>query len=333
MESYWGVDHGVEVSKRKSDYSGQAMGAGATIGGVGLVGGGVPIARPDSGRLHQAKTATSKVGATRHLVSGGRGGIFGYREDAHRKYLNEMNNDLRGWRAENTGKAFERGAMQGRVQAEKKVIRTMHGARIGSNIALGAGAALAAGGAYAHKRKNKSLVAKAQKHDEFKSNALLGGGGTLAATGFAGGHVMDAQGNKWAHRAKTHMAEAHKLNPNLGGYEKEKTPAKSPFGRNRATNVPKYHPSRSTQDIANNWQGVFHGHTDADATKAGKLRGMATQERYFSRVYGKQAQVARKAGKVGLGIAAAGVAGRSLEVKMKPGARGRLNHAKKAIAP
>lgn len=319
------------ISKRKSDYSGQAMGAGATVAGVGLVGGGVPIARPDSGRLHQAKTSHSKVGATRHLVSGARGGIFGYREDAHRKYLNQMNTDLRGWRAENKGKAFERGAMQGRVQAEKKVIRTMHGARLGSNVALGGGAALAAGGLIAHKRKQ--AVAKARKNDEFKSNALLGGGGTLAAAGFAGGHAMDAQGNKWAHRAKTHLNEAHALNPNLGGYEKEKTPAKSPFGRKRASNVPNIHPSRSTQDIAGNWQGVFHGHSEANATKAGKLRGQATQERYFSRVYGKQAQVARKAGKVGLGIAAAGVAGRSLEVKMKPGARNRTNHLKQAFKP
>lgn len=331
MESYWGVDHGVEVSKKaKHDYSGAATGAGATVAGVGLVGGGIPIARPDSGRLHQAKTANSKVGATRHIVSGGRGGIFGYREDAHRKYLNQMNTDLRGWRAENKGKAFERGAMQGRVQAEKKVIRTMHGARIGSNVALGAGTALAAGGLYAHKRKQ--AVAKARKSDEFGSNALLGGGGTLAAAGFGGGKVMDSQGNKWARRAKTHLNEAHALNPKMGGYEREKEPVKSPFGRNRATNVPKIHPSRSTQDIAGNWGDVFHGHSEANATKAGKLRGQATQERYFARVYGKQAQVARKAGKVGLGLAAAGVAGKSLEVKMKPGAKRRLDHAKKAVS-
>jgi hypothetical protein len=328
MESYWGIDHGVEISKKKSkDYSGQAVGAGATVGGIGLVGGGIPIARPDSGRLHQAVNARSKAGATRHIVSAARGGVFGYREDAHRKYLNQMNQDLRGWRAEHKGKAFERGAMQGRVQAEKDVIRTMRKGRIASNVALGAGAALAAGGAYAHRQK----VHKAKKNDRYGENTLIGAGGTAAAAGFGGGKLLENEAFKWNEKAKTHLSEAQKINPKMGGYDVHKP--KPTIFRTKQKGVKHVNPQRSTQDIAWNHEDVFNGHSQDKATKAGKLRGMATQERYFSRVYGQNAKMARKVGKVGLGMAAAGLAGKAVDVKLTPESKRSLGHAKKAVSP
>lgn len=317
MISYWGVDHGGEISKAKKDRNGYAVGAGTTVTGLGLVGGGVPGARPDSGRLAHVKAGT-KYEATRHLVSGTRGGIFGYREDAHRAFVNRQNSDLRGWRATTRGNHFERGAAQGKVPQEMKVIRHMKNGRVASNVAAGIGAATVAAGLRSRHKQKKAMVSKAnRKPDDYKSNALIAGGGTLAAAGGGGSLALDAQGRKWSQRSADSLDAARKMNRKVGGYDVKQTRRRM-FRKTPAhTRVPDVVPHRSNGDLRWNNKDVFAGRSNRHATKVGNLRGAATQQRYFAKVYGTTARAARKAGAVGVGVTAAGLGSKYLEIRRK----------------
>lgn len=305
------------TKKQRDNAAGAAVGTGTVLAAGGLVGGGVPGARPDSGRLrHIATNTKGKAAATRHIVSATRGGIFGYREDAHRAFLNAKNKDLRGWRApeHDTGNHFERGVAQGKVQPEKKIIRTMARARTGSNIALGGGAALVAGGALVHHGNKKRELAK---RSDYKENALLAGGGTTAVAGFGGAKVLEHQGRKWANKTSGHLQQARQINPNLGRHRWETTRQRKLLGAKTA-NVPDVRAHRSTNDIIGDAWHSQAGQTKEQAVAAGKHRGAATQSRYFARVYGSQARVARKVGAAGALVALTGAAGKKYEIKRRP---------------
>ncbi len=308
----------LQAKRERSDYSGAAVGTGTALAAGGLVGGGVPGARPDSGRLAHIPKG-SKTEATRHLVSATRGGIFGYREDAHRSFLNRATKDLRGWRVPHgdTGNAFERGMTQGKAHPEKTIVRQLHRARTGSNVVLGGGLALAAGGVLANRRGQPNRRRPVRKRDkDYKSNALIAGGATAALGGGIGGEVLEHQGNKWTRQAAHHLREAQKINPNLGGYERQTTRQRKLLGPTHA-NVPDMQAHRSTAHIVGDAWDTQRGQSHAQATAAGKHRGAATQSRYFARVYGRQARVARRAGAGGALIAGLGITGRHFEVKRK----------------
>jgi hypothetical protein len=323
------------VAKRdaRNDRAGTAVGVGSVVAGGGLAGGGVPGARPNSGRLAHVARGT-KYEATRHLVSAARGGVFGYREDAHRSFLNAKHKDLRGWRAGDSRNHFERGVAQGKTAPEKTIIRQLHRARTGSNVALAGGGLLAAGGLLAH--DNKKRVGK---RDDYAPNALLAGGSTVAVGGGVGSKVLEHQGRKWAGRTAVHIQEARKINPKLGGYEWNTTRHRKLLGPKKA-NVPDAKAYRSTNDIAGDYDAhAWQSHESSVA--AGKHRGAATQSRYFARVYGSQARHARKVAAGGAVLAATGLAGKHYEIRHRsvskqariPHTRAHVNEAGRVFWP
>ena len=129
--------------------------------------------------------------------------------------------------------------------------------------------------------------------------------------------MLEHQGNKWTRQAAHHLREAQKINPNLGGYERQTTRQRKLLGPTHA-NVPDMQAHRSTAHIVGDAWDTQRGQSHAQATAAGKHRGAATQSRYFARVYGRQARVARRAGAGGALIAGLGITGRHFEVKRKP---------------
>ena len=305
MISYWGIEHGEVSKKEKKDWSGTAVGTGATVGTVGLVGGGVPGARPDSGRLAHVKHGT-KYEASRHYVSAARGGIFGYRADAHQSFLNRQEADEKKHGGKKTTRVnhFMRGSGTGKIGPEKVVINHMKAGRAASNVALVAGTTLAGAGAYKH-HKNKEKVAK--RREDHKAEAVAAGGATTAAVAGGGSLVMDSQGRKWAKRAAGNYEAAHKMNPKMGGFDVRTTKHR----------VPDVKPHLSTGDIARDHKNIFAGRSSKHAEAAGKLRGTATQERYFASVYGKTAKAVRKVGLAGAVVGAAGLGAKHYEVKRK----------------
>jgi hypothetical protein len=302
-----------DARKRRSD-GGTAVGVGTTVSGLGLVGGGVPGARPDSGRLAH-RTRGTKIERTAHLVSATRGGVFGYREDAHRSFLNRQNSDLRGWRPTNRGNHYERGTVQGKAQAEKQIIRHLRVGRNASNAVLAGGGALVATGLVQRRRQRRSVA----KRDDYKSNAVIAGGGALAVAGAGGSRALDAQGRKWAKRSAASLDASNKINPHLGGYDIKQPAKKTKRSMLRTSSrVPDVVPHRNFADLNYNNRGVWHRRSNKDTIAAGKLRGQASQQRYFARVYGKIGQAARKTAVGGVAVGAAGLGSKYLEVKVRP---------------
>lgn len=301
--------------KKSKDYSGAAVGSGTAVGTVGLIGGGIPGARPNSGRLNQAMGGSgTKTQATRHLVSATRGGVFGYREDAHARYLKNQQERLKGWKPHSRINAFERGREAGKIGPEKTIIRTMRNARIGSNVALGGGAALAGAGLY-KKRQNdkaKKLVSKAKQDDgsKFRSDAMISAGVTTTGGSVLGAKALDRQGNKWSARSAADIKAAQKKMPKTGGYDTVKRPkrgtARSLYRPNNR--VPDVKPHKSTGTLM--WEGkdTFAGRSNKYTEATGRLRGSSGQKRYFAGVYGKSAAGVRKFGiPAGAALTAAGL--------------------------
>ena len=309
-------------NKKKRDYSGAMVGSGSVVGATGLVGGGIPGARPNSGRLIQARGGKgTKTELTRHIVSGARGGVFGYREDAHRRFLNNQNTRLRPWKPNgDIGNAFERGRELGRTIPERKIIRHMKNARTASNVALAGGAGLVGGGLYLRHKQKQQKVSKAKRNDDykFKSDAMIAGGGTTAAGSYLGARALDAQGKKWAKQAEKTVSEAHRINPKTGGVTVDNPGRRTAFQRARRaqSRVPDVRAHRSTDDIKWNGKDVFRGRTFKEAKKTGQLRGIASQSRYFANTYGNNAKHIRRLGiGGGLALAGAGLAHRKYELK------------------
>lgn len=282
------------------DRSGTAVGAGSVLAATGLLGGGVPGARPNSGRLAQVKYGT-KYEATRHLVSATRGGIFGYRQDAHQSFLNRQNADEATHGGKKTTRAnhYLRGQGTGKIAPEQKIIRHMHGGRVASNAALVGGTGLVALGIRS-RDKHRGIA----KRDDYRSDVAISAGATTAVGAGAGSLVMDHQGRKWAKHSAASLDAARKLNPKLGGYDIKR-------GRTRVPDVVPH--SGASSHVAD--KKVFAGRSSASTEAAGRLRGAAGQQRYFARVYGNMAGHARKTGKAGALVAAGGLGSKYLQVK------------------
>lgn len=274
---------------RKRTAAGAATGAGAVTAGVGLLGGGIPGVKPDSSRLKDMRYA-SPAKRARDLGAAGRGGIFGYRQDAHQRFMDRQMADDAHYAGSTTTRVnhFLRGKGSGKVGPEKKIIGHMRRGRIGSNAALIGGSALTVAGIKGTRDKG---VAKAR---EDTNNALIGGGATLAGASGAGSLVLDRQGRKWSRRSEEDLKAARKIVPNLGGYTV----------RTGKTRVPDVKPDKNTEDILGSARNLA-GKSRKQAEAAGRLRGSAGQGRYFAGVYGSAAQQVRRIG-IPAGLAAVG---------------------------
>lgn len=310
-----------KAQKKKRDYSGAMVGVGAPVAATGLVGGGIPGARPNSGRLNMARGGKgTKTEVTRHIVSATRGGIFGYREDAHRRFLNDQRRRLQPWKPNgDKGNAFERGRELGRTIPERKIIRHMKAGRTASNVGFAGGAALLGGGLYLRK-KNKQKVSKAKRNEDykFKSDAMIAGGTTTAAGSYLGAKALDSQGKKWAKQAETTIRRSHAINPKTGGVDVVEPKKRGAIKtiRSAQSRVPDVRAHRSTDDIKWNGNDVFSGRTFKEAKKTGQLRGIASQSRYFANTYGNNAKAIRRLGiPAGIALTGAGVAHRKYEFK------------------
>ena len=275
---------------------------------------------------------------------------------------------LPNWKAHSRTNTFERGVVQGKLGAERQVIRHMKRGRAASNIALGAGAGMVGAGLY-QRHKNKKKVSKAlggldkkaiavnaiaagvgggaayamkpkkqkapapkvygvsKRKDDYKADTALAAGGSMAAAGYGGGLALDAQGRKWARRSAASLDRAKKLAPRTGGYDVKYRP-ESPIvrqmrGKNNSgpktptmfRGVPDVKAHRSTGDIQWNGKEALGGKSRKIANKVGRLRGAATQQRYFANTYGATAHGVKKLGKAGVVLGAAGLGAKTLQVK------------------
>lgn len=294
-KSAFGVEHPTLISKRRKenrDITGSTIaGAGGTAAGVGLLGGGIPGVKSNADtikNLHSG-SAAQRIGAA---MSSGRGGVFGYRTDAHVKALKRFENDVNYYKDKPATRPemFMRGRTAGKIAPEKQIIRHMKTGRRASNALLVGGLGATA---YGVKRvKDKKKIAKSQSDTDRYHGAMLGVGSAGAVSGFGLKRILSSQGKKWAQRADANAAQANKLVPNLS-------------------------PTMSTDDAFEDGKRVFSGKNKKIAEEAGRLRGHATQQRYFSRVYRSTGKIAGKAGMASAGVAGVGAGGVLLSQRNK----------------
>lgn len=297
--SAFGVVHLSKRERKSTAASGSAIaGAGSVAAGAGLVGGGIPGVRSNSETIAHMREGSwaQRTGAA---LSSGRGGIFGYRTDAHQKALNHFKAEeqLHAKDRPNMRDSFMRGRGAGKIGPEKQVIQHMKRGRAASNVLLGAGAATAAYGVYRAKKKNK--VSKAQRDSDKFHGALLGAGGATAAGSMAAQGIMSNQAKKWKAREQHSLAQAERVNPNVKAGMSSDTiysqPQKS-FG-----------PWWKSRNPRNKGRQA--------AEEAGRWRGKATQQHYFSSVYAKHVKAAKKVRNPALAAAAVGGTGLLLSRK------------------
>jgi hypothetical protein len=269
IKSAFGVVHKKDDRQRNA-----AIAGGATVaGGVGLVGGGIPGTKPKADNMDVFRSSSGKQkGATAktHIKTGakkrkaayntGKGGIFGYREQAHKgeqKKLKAHKLDTHGMNTD-SGKAFHNSFQTGKIKPEKQVIRHMRGGRLASNAALIG--AVGAGGYVAHKKlkERKSKVKKAEEKKGRKMSALAGASATGLAASVGGEKLLNQQAGMWAKRRDKSLMAAQKAH------------------NGARTNM-------TSREIASS--GVMNNTDPAAAAEAGKHRGRATQQKYFSNVY------------------------------------------------
>lgn len=311
MLSYWGVEH-TEVSKKdakKKDWSGAAVGGGTAAGTVGFIGGGIPGLKATRmlADVKNAKTRPSQAGNFGRAYGSGE---FGYRHNAHHTFKTfGLHSDLP--KNATKAQAFAHGDKLGRQAAEAKVIPHLKVGQRASNALFVGGVTAAGAGAYKHhkdKPKTASTVHKAaKKRDDFGANATAAGGATTAVIGTGLGGVLSHQGKKWHRSAADSYAQSEKLNPKMGGFDVRQT----------KHSVPDAKPHLRTETIAGDHDRIFTGKTRAHAEAAGRLRGEASQARYFAKTYGRFAKVSRQVGAAGAVVGAGGLAAKHYEIKRK----------------
>lgn len=264
--------------------------AGATTAGLGLVGGGVPGFKSDSDTIKNVRHGSwrQRTGAA---FSSGRGGVFGYRADAHQGFLNRQLADEKGHGGKPTSRVnhYLRGQGTGKIKPEVDIIRDMKRGRAASTVALAGGAAATAYG----RHLSKTPVKKSQRDVDAYHGALLGGGSAGAGVAYGAQRTLNAQSNKWSARSAAKRDEAAKIIPKLR--------------------------DKSGAEVGNNPR-LLAGKSKVQAEAAGRLRGDATQAQYFSRVYRNSARMARSGRNTALGVAAVGGGGLLLSHK-KDGVR------------
>lgn len=289
--SAFGVEHTV-ISKRRQDNkdaSGSAVAAGGGVTtGLGLLGGGIPGIKSNSDVIRNMREPKApwrqRIGAA---AASGRGGIFGYRTDAHQKALNRLRNDYNYYKGKPATRQqmYMRGREAGKIKPEIDVIRHLKRGRLASNALLGAGIATTAYGLNrANNPSKKTVVKKTERDTERYHGALFGGGLTAAGTADITSRVLTGQKKRWNAKKEASLKDAERVIPRMT--------AGSP-----------------SNDIKDNPNHFFAGKSKKAAYDAGVHRGHATQYKYFSNVYGKTARVARKLRNPSLAVAAVGGGG------------------------
>lgn len=284
------------MAKKDHAASGSTIaGAGAVTAGTGLVAGGVPGARSNASGLKNTGTGARRVfrsdsSGNPPAAKAAPGGIFGYRHAAHKGYTDWAKEDAAHHAKTDAGSRvnhFLRGRGEGKIAPEETIMRHMKMGRRGATAALVGGSAAAV---YGVKRQDE--VKKARRDVDSFNGALLGGGAATAAVGGGGAKVLGSQSRKWAQRATEHQNQASKLVPNL---------------------------ANRTDDAVQRSPKLLAGKSNKTAEQAGRLRGHATQEKYFSRVYGTNAKMFGRMKNPGLAAAGVGAAGLALSRKKDKG--------------
>lgn len=279
--------------------TGALIGGGGTTAAVGALGGGVPGFKSKSSALEHVKHGTF-VQRTGAAAASLRGGIFGYRTDAHRGFLQRQQADEKHFAGKPASRVdmFHRGVGSGKIKPEVDIIRHMKAGKKASGVALvGGGAALATG---IHRAKHPEKVHKAQKRSDTVNTGLVAGGGTAAGVSYGGARVMESQGRKWNAKAARGYDEAAKIVPNMQGHK---------TGRGRNPRVGSVRAAVSDDTIAESHKKYLAGKSKVQVEAAGRLRGAAQQHGYFGHVYGKTANLARKVPRPALAVAGVGAVG------------------------
>jgi len=302
-QSAFGVEH-TKISKRnKDDAKNSALTAGGgVVAATGLLGGGIPGVHSKHEMLAGAmdKDAPWQRRAGSALASM-RGGVFGYRTDAHQKTLKEKVDNWNHFKNKpaNRKEMYLRGRDKGKIEPERQVIRHLKRGRKLSNALLIGGGAAAVHGVNKMREKNpvpKNLryeFGKAEKSDRFYG-ALAGGGGAAAGASMIAEGVMRGQQKRWTRKKDAALGEAEKITPRV------KTTTPSP-------------------DIENDANKFFAGKSKKDAFETGVQRGHATQHKYFAHTYGKNAKYARMVRNPALIVGGVGGTGLFLSREKKKG--------------
>ena len=273
MISAFGVVHtSISKSQRRDGSGGAIAGSGAVLAGAGLLGGGIPGTRPDSDSLIRAMTPEPLKQRIPDAIRGAKGGVFGWRTQAHKKQLEHLNE--KDYPTGTRKQAYLAGVQGGKVGPEKVVLRHLKRGRMLSHGLLGAGAAATGYGIY-----QKSKVSKSKKEEA--GGALLEAGATTAGESVIGERILRGQAQRWSDRATNNLNEAHRL-------------------------VPRLKPQTDPKWAYHNANKVFAGKSRKTAEQAGRLRGAAFQQQYFSDIYRGTAKAARKIRKPALATAAGG---------------------------
>lgn len=286
--SAFGVEHGVTLAKsskkdkQESAYSAMKT-SGAGLAGLGLIGGGIPGYKSNYSTIKDMRSGdlSQRAGAA---MSSLRGGIFGYRTDAHKKFSDKLKSEHQPLDNETKGQAYRSSHQLGKLKAEKAVIPQMKKGRLISHAALGTGLATMYG---AKKYREKNKIRKSDKDFNRYNGALLGGGATAYAGASIADKVLRGQSKKWNEVARGNSKRAQNLSTERRLVNTIK-PDDQDFGR------------------PDNKSYFFEDKPKANAKKAGKLMGEATQAKYFSNTYRTNAKVFRSLKAPAAAVAAIG---------------------------
>jgi hypothetical protein len=301
------------------------IGAGTVTAGGGLVAGGIPGTRlkPLEG-LKPFKTDGSidalrgtrgdafwnnrpegmlrpenlahNVKAAARMAPMGRGGILGYRVNVHDAFLEHPKTEAEKLKA-GMGPEAGKGALAGKMKAEKGVLRGM---KAGRKAAYGA-TALGVG-AIAEGRHRQNEV---RKDDQTKHAGMLGAAGASAGIGLGAPKVINHFSNQYREAAKDHIREATRIAPEVGGlYTK---PAKrGKLNRVKSPSQETMYPQKRGEQMAReNVLGNIKGKGNKRAV--GYHLGAAANKRHFVEVMdstSKWTKIAGVGGAAALGGAA-----------------------------
>jgi hypothetical protein len=283
-------------SSDRKEIAGSALtAAGGATAGLGLVGGGIPGFKSNSSTIANMREG-SKAQRTGAAMSSGRGGIFGYRIDAHTKARTQMLSEKKkhsGDKKLKYGDAFNRGRGTGKIAPETEVIRHLKRGRLLSHGLLAGGAAAAAYGVHTVKNANgPKTISKSQSEMNRYNGAAVGLGTAGAVGSVAGDKILSGQAKRWKAKENANLGRAQKL-------------------------VPRLKTTMHDEDAAKNGNTVFRGKAKAAAEEAGRLRGYATQQRHFSSEYSGAAKAFRKGKYPSLAVAGVGATELALSRKKK----------------
>lgn len=296
--------------KRKDDRKAVATGVGTTAMGVGLIGGGIPGAKPKSKAIWGPESSKIRD-MPKNVIQGGKGGIFGFRENAHKlllegyehgKKVNTHDTDVAGH--------FLRGAGNGAIESEKKVIGHMKRGKKISNRALIGGAALTAYGATRkpglvprNDQVKKANRIKFETDDPRRNAIAMTAGGAAGTAGALGaGQVLAHQNRAWSRRAVESYKRAGQVTPDQiphqKGQPKPHQPKAAPeLGEHtvsRKGGLHRVEPKMSGKDFIERGQHHVAHWSKEKIEEVGMHRGAAQKQRYFARLYGTHAKLANR---------------------------------------